>query len=493
MADYKWQAIRPIDDTDLAIDMAAIRPLYESWHSVKKKLQQSSSTNLQSFTDRLVRSLSIETGILERLYDLDRGTTEALVAQGFAEDLVARTSTDVDPGHLIDVLRDQESAIQLVMDCVTDNRHLTKGLIHELHTILTAHQHTTTAVDQFSNRIEIPLRKGVYKQQPNNPKRSDGSIHEYCPPVHVDSEMDNLIRWYSNYETYDPLVVAAWLHHRFTQIHPYQDGNGRVGRALITLVLLKADLLPLVVDRNIRGEYITALESADFDDLEPLCLLFARLERTAILQALSIDTDAEISKDKTITGAVIESLTDKFNKRKERKHEELRNVNNIAQELRVHTRTAVEVAFTALREPVSIIGEPDIHVIDGGPDRANSHWYKHDVIESGKVSGKFINFSEDHYFSKATIRVETERLLFVVSFHHVGRELTGVMEVTAFARLESYQDSDDRDVSSKEYFPCTLDPFVIAWNTDAEKIRASYERWLDAAIAVAIKEFGERL
>ncbi len=493
MSDYRWRPIEPLSEQDLAIDMTSIRPLYESWRSAKEKLKQSSSANLQSFTDRLVRSLSVETGILERLYELDRGTTEALVAQGFAEDLVSRSSTDVEPGHLIDVLRDQEAAIQLVMDCVTKSRKLTKNLIHQLHSILTSHQSTTTAVDQFGNRMEIPLRKGQYKEQSNNPKRPDGTLHEYCPPIHVESEMDNLISWYEECQDEDPVIVSAWLHHRFTQIHPYQDGNGRVGRALITLVLLKADLLPLVVDRELRVEYIKSLESADFGDLAPVCVLFARLERTAILQALSIDTDAELSRDKTLTSAVIGSLAEKFAKRRSLQDKQLRSVNTVAESIRQVTRREIESAFTALREPVSIIGEPDIHVLDGGPDRGNSHWYKYDVIESGKISGKYINFSEDHYFSRGTVRVGTERLVFVVSLHHVGRELTGIMEATMFAKLESYQDNDEANVSSEEYFSCSLDPFVVTWNTNSNEIEESYRRWLDTGIAVAIKEFGERL
>ena len=71
--------------------------------------------------------------------------------------------------------------------------------------------------------------------------------------------------------------------------------KGRVARALTTLVLLRARLLPLVIDRDLRTEYLQALESADAGDLSPLASLFARLEQAAILQALSVDADAEIS------------------------------------------------------------------------------------------------------------------------------------------------------------------------------------------------------
>ncbi len=493
MREYRWTPITPLSATERAIDLGATRPLYDSWHAARDQLRDSSPEGLGRFTDQLVRRLSVETGILERLYDLDRGTTEALVAAGFREDLVSRTSTDIEPASLISILQAQEAAIHLVMDCVGSQRDLTKGVLHELHTILTRHQEATVAVDQFGKRFEVPLVRGQFKPLPNNPSRPDGVIHEYCPPVQVDSEIESLLLWLSQYSDEDPVIVAAWAHHRFTQIHPYQDGNGRVARALTTMILLRADLLPLVIDRDLRLEYLEALEEADLGSLATLASLFARLERNAILQALSIDTDREIRRDKSLTSAVIESLAAKFGKRRELKHAELRSVNHLAEILRVRTRQLIERALNDLREPVTFVAAPDIHVSEGGPDRNNSHWYKYDVIKSSESSGKFVNFSEAHYFVKASFRVDRERLVFVTSFHHVGRELSGIMEVTAFARLESFEDSDDRERVSDDFSLCSLEPFVITWKTQDADIGDAFDRWLDAALAVAIKEFGDRL
>ena len=493
MREYRWKRIEPLSEADRAIDLADIKPLYESWRAAKGRLQQSSPEGLQRFSTQLVRRLSIETGILERLYDLDRGTTEALVTAGFIEDLVARSSTDIEPAKLVSILRDQEAAIKLVMDCVGQQRVLTRGVVHELHATLTRHQETTVAVDQFGRRFDIPLSHGSFKKQPNNPSRPDGVIHEYCPPEHVDAEIDQLVEWLADYRREDPLIVAAWAHHRFTQIHPYQDGNGRVARILTTLVLLEADLLPLLIDRDLRTDYIDCLEKADFGDLAPLTSLFARLERNAILQALSIDVDSEVAAARSLTSAVIESLTAKFGKRREEKQAEFRQVNDLAALLRERARRQIEQAFTQLRDPVSFARAPEVHVAEGGPDRDNAHWYKFEVVKSGEASGKFVNFDEAHYFLKATIRAGRERLTFVTSFHHVGRELSGIMEVTAFARWESFENSDDRELVSEDFSPTSLEPFVITWKTRADEIANAFGRWLDAALAVAIKEFGDRL
>ncbi|MCW3062606.1 MAG: hypothetical protein JWQ02_4427 [Capsulimonas sp.] len=493
MQKYEWKPIEPLSEAERSIDLGAMRPIYETWHTSRENLKSSSPASLKEFTQRLVRRMSIETGILERLYDLDRGTTEALVAHGFVEELVSRSSTDIEPSRLIDILQDQEAAIQLVMDCVSGNRPLSKSVIHDLHAILTRHQDTTIASDQFGNRREIPLLKGKFKEHPNNPKRMDGSSHEYCPPIHVESEIENLLAWLADYTADDPVIVATWLHHRFTQIHPYQDGNGRVARALTTLVLLKAELLPLVIDRDLRTDYIKALETSDAGDLSALASIFARLERTAIMQALSVDVDAEISHQRTLTSAVIESLAQKFGRRREAKHAELRSVNSLAVALRIRARRQLEQAFTQLKDPLSEMAEPQINIADGGPDRGNAHWYRFEVGQSAVKAGKFANFSEAHYFVKASIRVELERLVFVSSFHHVGRELSGIMEATAFSRLESYEESDDRDFASQDFFVCSLEPFVFTYKTAENDIIDSFSRWLDAAVAVAFKEYGDRL
>ena len=493
MSDHKWAPIAPLSDKDRKIDLAAMRPIYETWRSSQEKLRKSSTAGLKEFTRRLIRRLSIETGILERIYDLDRGTTEALVAHGFVEELVSQSSTNIEPSRLIDILRDQEAAIQLVMDCVAGKRSLTKGVLYELHAILTRHQETTVAIDQFGKRLEIPLVKGRFKVLPNNPRRPDGTVHAYSPPEQVDSEIENLLKWLDEYQADDPVIVAAWLHHRFTQIYPYQDGNGRVARVITTLVLMRSELLPLVIDRDLRVEYIGALEAADKGELASLASLFARLERGAIMQGLSVDVDAEISVQRTLTSAVVESLAQKFNKRRQAKHAELRAVNNVAEALRSVARTQLELAFGQLEEPVSELSRPQININDGGPDYNNGHWYKFEVVQSAIAAEKFANFSENHYFVKASMRVDRERLIFVTSFHHVGRELSGIMEATAFSRLESFEGSEDREYVSQDFFLCSVEPFVFTYKTSEIEIEDSFVRWLDAAIAVAFKEYGDRL
>ena len=496
---YRWKPIEPLTSLEREIDFSDIEPLTKSWKEFNSRLKSSNPVGLRQFNERLIRSLSIETGILERIYDLDRGTTEALIAKGFIEDLIQRDSTNLEPSTLVDILRDQEAAIYLVQDLVGNARPFTRGILLELHAILTRHQPTTNAVDQFGNRVEIPLKRGAFKDHPNNPTRPDGSIHEYAPPEHVISEVDNLLTWLESYQNENPLLVSAWLHHRFTQIHPFQDGNGRVARVITTMVLLKSGLLPLVIGRDCRTEYIQALERADRESLEPLVSLFAILEKNAILQALSLNLEAEQQVQRSLTAAVIDSLEAKFGKRRQVRRQELLAVNEVAERLRLIGSEYVQRRLDELTRRVFLRDErPDVYVIEGGPDRGNSHWYKFEVTRLNEASNKWINFSEGHYFIKASLRYEKTRLVFLVSFHHVGRELTGVMEVTALLLLETFDEAEEERLIRGErvgsdVIPSCVVPFVLTWTTEAEKVEAAFLKWLDESLAIAIKEWGDKL
>lgn len=143
----------------------------------------------------------------------------------------------------------------------------------------------------------MTIKRGEYKSLPNNPRRPDGEVHAYGPPEWTKEEMEALIHMYRDAELiHTPEVKSAWLHHRFTQIHPFQDGNGRVARALASLVFLREGLFPLVIRESDRKEYICALETADAGNLGPTITLFARRQRDAILKALGLEQQVQQSK-----------------------------------------------------------------------------------------------------------------------------------------------------------------------------------------------------
>lgn len=285
------QRWRPIEDLradwqDLAD--ADLRRLAAEWTDIRKN--PGSDAAIAEFTERLKREWAIETGLIERVYRLTRGITEVLIEHGLREELIPSSATDRDPALVVDMLQDHAAAVDGLFDFVRRGRQLSTSYIKELHAVLLAHQETASGRDIFGRRVETPLIRGDYKKRPNNPVRPDGLVHEYCPPEQVAPEMDRLLAMHLEHgeRGVPPEVEAAWLHHRFAQIHPFQDGNGRVARALATLAMIRARWFPLVVTDAGRAEYIGALEMADSGDLRPLVRLFSSIQRRAFDGAVAV-------------------------------------------------------------------------------------------------------------------------------------------------------------------------------------------------------------
>ncbi len=86
---------------------------------------------------------------------------------------------------------------------------------------------------------------GQYKTEDNRIRNSVGSI-VFLPPPHTETKryMDELIGFMNDTnDGLNPLIKAAIMHAQFESIHPFYDGNGRVGRLLITLYLYKAKVI----------------------------------------------------------------------------------------------------------------------------------------------------------------------------------------------------------------------------------------------------------
>jgi hypothetical protein len=293
-----------------ALQFVELRGLEKLWASRREAME--ADGRLAEFLRRLCREWAIETGIIERLYHWDRGMTVLLVEQGIDASLIASGTAlgRVGAEHVRDLIMDQQSVVEGIFDFVANRRTLSESYIREMHAAFTRHQETTNAMDSLGRYVQVPLIRGAYKTQPNNPTRPDGSVHDFAPPLIVPDEMERLVAWYQGTEAEGspPEVVAAWLHHRFTQIHPFQDGNGRVARALASMVFVQAGLFPLLVRDQDRSDYIDALERADDGDLSPLIRLFGERQRAALLGALGTAHEVASDRLETLLGALEETL-----------------------------------------------------------------------------------------------------------------------------------------------------------------------------------------
>ena len=343
------------------------------------------------------------------------------------------------------------------------------------------------------------MDRGGFKTQPNNLTRPDGEVHEYCPPEQVESELDALVKLYEETQNaggnYHQLLIAAWLHHRFTQIHPFQDGNGRVVRALLTWHLAKEQYLPVVVSRDDRVEYIRTLESADAGCLDPLVKFIVRLERRTILEALDEPVPVE---DSGLVSQILDHIGERVRQRRKERLEQLRSVNAVAASIQ-------ETAKTYLESQAEIIGrqlgQAGLNVncpVDWGGPGNREHWYHAQLLRTAMEANHWANLNENRYFIKLSInpnyQSQTPRLVFVVSLHHVGRQLTGIMAATAFAQIVRHQDSEQDDTeepNDPDFRNCTVEAFTFTSEDDAEKVAPRFSAWVERSLGIALRRWSE--
>lgn len=175
-------------------------------------------------------------------------------------------------------------AMDLVFQAYADMR-LTENHIRQLHQTLLRH----------STKDE--RHRGAYKTLPNNVVAFDadgheiGVVFETATPFDTPREMEALVAWTRKAieeETLHPLLIVAVFVVVFLEIHPFQDGNGRLSRVLTTLLLLRAGYayvpyasLERVIEEN-KDLYYKALRRTqttlrdDAPDWEPWIGFFLR-------------------------------------------------------------------------------------------------------------------------------------------------------------------------------------------------------------------------
>lgn len=89
-------------------------------------------------------------------------------------------------------------------------------------------------------------------------------------PENVAKEMKHVLDWYYRQKQMHPLQKAALFHGRFEKIHPFEDGNGRVGRLLINVILREHGFPPLIIRKTHRLAYFNALQACDAGHYEKL-------------------------------------------------------------------------------------------------------------------------------------------------------------------------------------------------------------------------------
>lgn len=163
----------------------------------------------------------------------------------------------VEGSHKVDDVFETINSIEL-FDFVVDTlgEELSKKIILEFHAIL-----KKNSLDQERGFA------GCWKKIPN---MISGSPVELAQPWEVDMRIDELLSWWNQSKKGFEEIVR--FHSTFEKIHPFQDGNGRVGRLIMLKQCLESNIHLVAIDEKYNSEYKKALTESQlegkFDTLE---------------------------------------------------------------------------------------------------------------------------------------------------------------------------------------------------------------------------------
>ena len=150
-----------------------------------------------------------------------------------------------------------KEAFDYVRELVKEKAPLTESIIKQIHYLVLA--------DKKDDR-------GVYRRIP---VRIMGAHHEPVQPYLIEPKMEQLLQGYAASEEHIVTKLARF-HIEFEGIHPFIDGNGRTGRLLVNLELMKAGYPPIDIKFSDRVAYYNAFDACHVKhDLSVMEGLFA--------------------------------------------------------------------------------------------------------------------------------------------------------------------------------------------------------------------------
>lgn len=199
---------------------------------------------------------------------LSLGETAALLSYGLtAKGKPLKDHLDIE-GH--------NRVLDLLGELIKTKQPITAHLIRSIHQIMLGSDRDVSSVNADGIRTTRTIAAGRYKTESNQLVTHTGEVRRFPSPIDTPPLMDELVSSYDREmrtQTIHRVLFAATFHHRFVSIHPFDDGNGRMARILMNLILMQDGYLPAVLKLSERDQYLSALVQADSGDLEPLAQL----------------------------------------------------------------------------------------------------------------------------------------------------------------------------------------------------------------------------
>ncbi len=154
--------ITGLDTDPKMLSASEIPGIKAVWTEQRQRLK--GTAQLSDFTQKLSREWAIETGVIENLYEIERGVTQTLIECGFRAELLRHGSTNKPREYVIKLLRDQKDALDGIFDFVKSKRSLSASYIKELHAALLRSQEATTALDTKAAMWRCPSSRALGKR-----------------------------------------------------------------------------------------------------------------------------------------------------------------------------------------------------------------------------------------------------------------------------------------------------------------------------------------
>ncbi len=165
-----------------------------------------------------------------------------------------------------------KDAFGYVMTLAEQNTELTERVIKDIHSLVL---------------MNDAQNKGVYRSVPVTIM---GAAHTPPQPYLVPVQMEELVNEYKHIKEEKHIIEAiSELHLKFESIHPFIDGNGRTGRLILNLELIKAGYLPVNIKFSDRRKYYDCFDMyAENGDISTLADLIAEYETEELNRYISM-------------------------------------------------------------------------------------------------------------------------------------------------------------------------------------------------------------
>ena len=284
ITEYKHR--EPIDTID---------KIRRTWSNMLNNLTQS------QITLAYARMLSIETNQLEDVFLLDKSgdTLTKLVKGGYYLGAIQHTDANskiTDFRTILSII----SEVQHALNIIRTRRNFTSEFIKEIHWTIMYSSRLTTHFDEstmFRYPYLIPSgvwrRKTVFVKHPNKTLVFH-PFNEIPKSMDIFTKLANDAFRKNNVGAY---TFAAWIHHTLINIHPFEDGNGRVTRLISSIPLFLAGLPPICISLESKSDYYRALDIADREsDIIPLAEVFAKEALNTLHGIIELGTSINIGE-----------------------------------------------------------------------------------------------------------------------------------------------------------------------------------------------------